>query len=376
MLVIGKLEKKMIEIVIDSLFGLLTGLISGTVAFFAVMLLSVIYRFFTNEKLPSFMGIALGLGFWGFTGGLYAMFDQPTFGGVIQILIVTIFVVWGVNTGDKIAAKIPKRGTEIFKEMRRGPKIYTTIKLPHERLIFDIASKPRVPASLKTELSEREFTLPADLPVESIIKRVKRRLITDWGIGDIELELNQNKKVIHLDISAKEEGLSVILPRGKIAIPIECEVTPSNLALGDFVTIFLDNKEVLERIEVKGIDEKIKVITIFSDSSVLEKIRGSKAELVIALPISVPKPPVISVEHKSGFIEEFKIQRILDSLNKIGISEELANKVGINVQIKLNKMDPPVSTTTIKKVIINELKKEKPEAAKMLKKQQKQSEKD
>ena len=147
---------------------------------------------------------------------------QPTFGGVIEILTVTIFVVWGINTGDKIAAKISKKGTEIFKEMRLGIKTYTTIQLPHECLIFDIALKPKVPPSLKTELSEREFTLPADLPTESIIKRVKRRLITDWGIGDIELEFTQNKKVIHLAISAKEAGLSLILPKGKIAIPIEC----------------------------------------------------------------------------------------------------------------------------------------------------------
>ncbi|MBK5134264.1 hypothetical protein JJE00_07575, partial [Candidatus Bathyarchaeota archaeon] len=161
----------------------------------------------------------------------------------------------------------------------------------------------------------------------------------------------------------------VILPKGKIAIPIECAVLPSKLVIGDYVTMFLDNKEVIERIEVNGIDEINKVITIFSDREVLEKIRGSKAKLVIALPISVPKPPAISVEHKSGSINKFKIQRILESLNKIGISEELANKVGINVQIKLNKMDPPVSTATIKKVIITELKKENPEAAKMLNKQ-------
>lgn len=359
----------MIEIVLDSIAGLLRGLISGTVAFFAVMLLSIIYKFFTNEKLPSFIGIAFGLGFWGFTGGLLDIFGQPTFGGVIEILTVTIFVVWGVNTGDRIAEKIPKKGTEILNEIRYGNKTYTTIKLPPERLIFDIASKPRVPASLKTELSEREFTLPADLSTESRIKRVKRRLITDWGVGDIELEFAQDEKVIYLAISAKEEGLSVILPTGKIAIPIECEVLPSNLAIGDFVTIFLDTKEVIERIEVKGIDKKTKVITIFSDSSMLEKIRGSKAKLVIALPISVPKPPVISVERKSGSIEEFKIQKILYSLDKIGIDEELANKVVRRVQIRLYKMDPPVSTSTIKKVVMNELKKEKPEAAKMLKKQ-------
>jgi lipopolysaccharide export LptBFGC system permease protein LptF len=54
----------MINILQDSLTGLLNGLISGVIAFFVVLLLAFFYRFFTNEKLPTFIGIAFGLGFW------------------------------------------------------------------------------------------------------------------------------------------------------------------------------------------------------------------------------------------------------------------------------------------------------------------------
>jgi hypothetical protein len=255
----------MINILQDSLTGLLDGLISGVIAFFVVLLLAFFYRFFTNEKLPTFIGIAFGLGFWGFTGGLIDIFQQPTVGGVIRILTVLIFVVWGVNSGDKISSKIPQKGIDIIRGIRSPNKKFTIIKLPHQRLIFDIASKPRLPNSLKAELSEREFTLPADLPPEAIVKRVKRRLITDWGLGDAEIELTQDGKISHFSVAAKEEGLSVILPTGKIAIPIECTLLPSNLAIGDFVTVFLENKQVIEKIEVKGIDEQNKVITIFSD---------------------------------------------------------------------------------------------------------------
>ena len=106
----------MYEVIIDALYGLAKGLISGTVAFFAVLMLSVMYRYFTNEKFPSFFGIAIGLGFWGFTGGLLDIFEQPNFGGVLQILVVMIFVVWGVNTGDKIAVKIPKKRVDFFED--------------------------------------------------------------------------------------------------------------------------------------------------------------------------------------------------------------------------------------------------------------------
>jgi len=329
----------------EAFFGLLKGIVSGTVAFFAVMLLSIVYRYFTNEKFPTFLGIAFGLGFWGFTGGLLDIFEQPSFGGAIQIIAVTIFVVWGVNTGDKIAGKIPKKGVSIFGIRGGGKTAYTTVKLPNARLIYDMAAKPRVPDSLKAELSEREFTLPADLPIEDLASRVKRRLITDWGIGDVELELDQDGKVIHFAISAKERGLSGVIPEGSVAIPIECSVIPSHLAAGDVVKIFLDNNEVIEKIEVKGINENQKVITIVADSCMLEKIRGNKASLVVALPSDIQRHPAISVEQKSGVIEEFKIQKIVNSLKKVGVNDDLAKKEA---------------------AVIEELEKENPEAAKKL----------
>jgi hypothetical protein len=358
----------MIDILQDSLTGLLDGLISGAIAFFVVLLLAFFYRFFTNEKLPTFIGIAFGLGFWGFTGGLIDIFQQPTAGGVIRILIVLIFVVWGVNSGDKISKKIPQKGIDIIKGIRSPNKKFKNIKLPHQRLIFDIASKPRVPGSLKAELSEREFTLPADLPPEAIVKRVKRRLITDWGLGDAEIELTQDGRISHFSIAAKEEGLSVVLPTGKIAIPIECKLLPSNLAIGDFVTVFLENNQVIEKIEVKGIDEKNKVITIFSDPDSLKEIVNSRARLVIALPIRVPKPPALSVEDESGVIEEFKTDTILNSLIGVGVDRKAAREIVDRVQNRLCKLDPPVSKLAIKKAILEELGNENSGAAKKFRK--------
>jgi hypothetical protein len=208
--------------------------------------------------------------------------------------------------------------------------------------------------------------LPADLPLEDITNRVRRRLITDWGIGDVELELDQDIKVIHFAISAKERGLSAAIPEGSVAIPIQCTVIPSNLAPSDFVEIFLENNEVIDRIEVKGVNEEKGVITIVADMHLLETIRGNKASLVVALPATTPTCPVISVEQKSGEIEEFKLQKIFNSLKKVGVTDELARTIVARVQAKLSKMDPPISTKLIKATVVEELEKEKPEAAKRL----------
>ena len=359
----------MSALVIESIYGILRGLIYGTVGFFTVMLLSIVYRYFTNEKLSSFIGILFGLGFLGFSGGLLAILDQPTLGGAMEIVAVSIFIVWGVNTGDKIAEKIPKKSpSSILDGIRGGKPEYSTVKLPSSLLMYDIVGKPKVPDSLKAELSEREFNLPADIPMEDISNRVKRRLITDWGIGNVELELDQDSKVIHFAISAKERGLSPVIPEGSVAIPIECRVIPSNLAAGDFVKIFLENNEVIERIEVKGVNEEQRVITIVAELALLETIQGNKSSLVVALPYVEPTQSVISVEQKTGEIEYFKFQKIIYSLKKVGITNEVATKIVTKVQAKLNKMDPPISTRLIKAAVVEEVEKENPEAAKKLKK--------
>jgi hypothetical protein len=236
------------------------------------MLLSIVYRYFTNEKLSSFIGILFGLGFLGFTGGLLSILDQPSLGGVIEIVAVTIFCVWGVNIGDKIAEKMPKKSIDsMLERIKVGKHSYTTVKLPDERLIYDLAGKPKVSDVLKADLSSREFTFNADIPLEELIKRLKRRLITDWGMADVELEMDQEGRVIHLAIAAKEQGISMSIPEGSVAIPIECQVIPSKLDSGDFVKIYLENNEVIERIEVKGLDEQQKVITVVANLKLLEK---------------------------------------------------------------------------------------------------------
>ena len=357
------------SIVVESVSGLVTGLVYGASAFFLVMVLSLVYRYFTDEKLSSFIGIVFGLGFLGFSGGLLAILEQPTIGGVIQVVAIAIFIVWGLNMGDKIATKIPKKNpTSILGGIRGTKTDYKTIKMPNSRLIHDIVAKPRVPDELKKELSEREFTLPSDLPTEELTNRVKRRLITDWGIGDAEIELNQEGKVIHLAISAKERGISVTIPKGSIAIPIECKVIPSNLVSGDVVKIFFDNNEVIDKIEVKGVDEEHRVLTIIIDANTLETIRGKKSSLVVALPSEMPMHQEISVEQTSGEIEDFKFQRMVISLKRVGVTDETAKKVVMNVQAKLSKMDPPISTRIVKVAVVEELEKIDPEASKKLKK--------
>jgi hypothetical protein len=327
-------------------------------------MLSFIYRYFTKEKLTSFLGIVFGLGFLGFSGGLLSILEQPNIGGAIQIMVVVIFSVWGLNIGDQIAEKAPK--TQI--NFARKKNNYIKIKLPHERLILDISAKKRVPENLKSEISEREFILPADLPIEELTQRVKRRLITDWGIGDAEIEIDKDGKVVHLAVSAKEKGLSTTLTKGEIALPLEATIMPTPLIAGDMVRVFLDNGEIIEATEVLGVDSQQKILTIAKPEEWIEKTRKVKADLVVGLPQDIERQNRIFVKRKSGAIEEFNIEKIHSSFEKIGVDPKIAKDAVTKIKKHFSKIEGPVSPQFIKLIIKEELEKINPEEAKKLNK--------
>jgi hypothetical protein len=336
---------------------------SGTVAFVIVMTLSFIYRYFTKEKLTSFLGVVFGLGFLGFSGGLLAILEQPNIGGAIMIIVVVIFSVWGVNIGDKIAEKAPK--TQINFVRRKSD--YVKVKLPSANLIVDISAKKRVPDSLKAELSDREFILPADLPIEELIQRVKRRLITDWGIGDAEMEIDHDGKVTHLAVSANEKGLSTTLTKGEVALPLEANIMPSCLIAGDIVRVFLDNGEIIESTEVLGVDNQQKTLTIARPEEWIDKLHNVKAKLVVGLPQDIERQNLIYVKRMSGAIEEFNVEKIGFFLEKIGVDATIAKDAFSQIKKHFLKIEGPVSPQFIKLVIFQELEKINPEEAKKLK---------
>lgn len=183
--------------------------------------------------------------------------------------------------------------------------------MPSKHLIYDISGKPKVLDELKGELSEREFVFPYDLSIEEISNRIRRRLISDWGVGDVELEIDETGKIVYLAVSAKDSGLSETIPKGKLAVPVRCDIIPSGLSSNDIVRIYLKDKEVIDQVEVRGVNEEDKIVTVIVDSSSFEKIMKKEAQLIVALPSTKRKTVPIAVRKRSGTIEEFDSKRFL-----------------------------------------------------------------
>jgi hypothetical protein len=359
------------DILLDLFVGIVGGVVYGGIASIAILSLSLVFRYFTNEKFPVFMSIVLGLGILGIGGGFLAILEDPTLGRVAEIIIASIVIVWSTNVGDQLAEKIPRGGGSIRHILRTRKPKYVTIKLPNSRLIRDISGKPRVPDDLKEELSEKEFIMPSDLPQEELANRLERRLMTDWNIGEASFELDDKGRILHIAVAAKDRGLSQTLPMEFVAAPIKCDTTPTGLAPGDFIRIYMGNNEVIDQIEVKNVDVEEKKITVMMSLESFERIRGKEACEVVAVPPPVRKPLPIEVEKRSGSIEEFDVEKIVSSTMEAGTSEEVAKEIAEKVKVQLAKATTPITTERIRKVVVEELRKSSPKVVKRFQKHQK-----
>ena len=276
--------------------GIFLGLVLGAGYSIPVLLLSIVYRYIANEKFPVLMAVVLGVGLMGFAGGLTALADPRslTLTQLTQVSVGGIVIVWIVNLSDRLLAKLPKNG-RLLGVIGRQHGDYRTVKLPDSQSMRDILGRPKVPEQLKRELAGMELLLPADLPIEELVIRAKRRIITDWGVGDAELEVDAHGKITYLALAGREQGISPSVREGSVALPVKFERAPAGLGLGDLVTIFLKNGEVIDSTEVIGVDASQKTVTVLISQRSLEKFRDQEAVLIVALPTFKQLPLVRDV---------------------------------------------------------------------------------
>jgi predicted transcriptional regulator len=242
------------------------------------------------------MAVVLGIGLMGFAGGLSALADPRALTATqgTQIAVGGFVIVWIVNMSDKLLTRMPRRG-RLFGLIGRPQSEYKTINLPDSQSMRDLIGRAKVPEQLKRELAGMAFILPADLPIEELTARLKRRIITDWGVGDVELELDAHGKITYFALAGREQGISASVKEGSVALPLKFERVPAGLGPGDLVSVFLRNGEVIDSTEVMGIDLAQKIVTILVNQRSIDKFKDQEAALVIGLPIFKQMPLVKDV---------------------------------------------------------------------------------
>lgn len=258
-------------------------------------------------------------------------FDVVLF-NVVALGVATLATPAGRRLGDRIA-------TDLFavsgvKEIEgdlgavvRSVGRVTPVKLPP--VIDDMESYEPVSTETKATLAGKTLLFPRGVTVTELRNRVVERLKDDYGVGYVDLELNEDGGIEYLALGSRAAGIGSTLAPGQVAVPIRADpafsATPGDAvqvwtggespervltgelraATGDVVTLAVDEADakLLEETNsyrlvtlpaearhdrafasiLRGADETMAILSVEPGAALAGETAGSLSAIVIAI---------------------------------------------------------------------------------------------
>lgn len=236
-----------VQILLGIYLGILTGIIPALVA----GVLGFVFKYFTGVSIPGLGVVVLALAVAGVNGGLLALND-PTIRAsdnatalLVAIIVVLMLALYAHAKGDKLGGSLP-RHISLRKLTQRtlssdvvelvGGRGQVRVRVAGE--VGNMEGYPPLPAELRTEIGEGEWTFPADVPLAELETRLADRLRTDYDLTDVSVRLDERARAT-VNAAPPTGGLSKRIPQGERAVSIAA-LLPTGLARGDEVRVRTD----------------------------------------------------------------------------------------------------------------------------------------
>jgi len=273
-------------------------LVVGIAAATAAGLVALAYRWYVRERVQTGLGVLFGLSvvavYLGTTGALGAVISGQE--GVLAAEDVlpnlAFFAVGaagssiGIRVGDAVGTdlfaatggkKIDRDVSEIAQTVGR----VTLVRLPEE--IEDIVGYDPMPEATKETLADRRFLFPRRLTRADVRDRLVSRLKADYGVGHIDLELDDDGDVRYLAVGSRAAGIGPTLPPATNAVAIHAD--PAHAAsAGDLVQVW--ERDPLNRVltgELRGLAGD--VVTVAIDAGDTPKLDSETEYKLVTLPV-------------------------------------------------------------------------------------------
>ncbi|MFC7019444.1 MULTISPECIES: potassium transporter TrkA [Haloarcula] len=270
--------------------GIAVATVSGLVA--------LLYRWYVREHVPNGLAVLFGLTVVALYLGTTTALGQVIGGeeGVLQLRAVlpnlAAFAVGGVASyaGLKIGDRL---GTDLFvtaggrqveadvSEIVQTVGRVTSVKLPEE--IDDIVGYDPMPEATKETLENRRFLFPRRLTRDELRSRLVSRLKADYGVGHVDVELDDGGTVTYLAIGSRAAGIGPTLPPSTNAVAIRAD--PANAAsAGDLVQVWgTDPPRRLLTGELRGVAGE--TVTVAIDAAETPKVDQTERYRLVTLPV-------------------------------------------------------------------------------------------
>jgi len=232
----------------DILLGIYLGVLTGIIPALVSGTLGFLFKYVTDVSIPGLGVVVLALAIAGVNGGLLALNDPAIRSSenaasiLTAIIVVLMLALYAHAQGDKLGASAPKRLT--IKSLRDRTLNTDVIELVggrnQVRLTVmgepgDIEGYPPLPADLRQEIADGEWTFPADLPIAELETRFADRLQSEFDLADVTVDLDEVARA-RVTAAPPMGGTSRRVPAGKRAVSLAALV-PSGIARGESVRI-------------------------------------------------------------------------------------------------------------------------------------------
>ncbi|MFC6863676.1 potassium transporter TrkA [Halomicroarcula sp. GCM10025817] len=270
--------------------GIAVATVSGLVA--------LLYRWYVREHVPNGLAVLFGLTVVALYLGTTTALGEVIVGDedVLQLRAVlpnlAAFAVGGVAsyTGLKIGDRL---GTDLFvttggrdveadvSEIVQTVGRVTSVKLPET--IDDIVGYDPMPEATKETLENRRFLFPRRLTRDELRTRLVSRLKADYGVGHVDVELDESGAVTYLAIGSRAAGIGPTLPPSTNAVAIRAD--PANAAsAGDLVQVWgTDPPRRLLTGELRGVAGE--TVTVAIDAAETPKVDQTERYRLVTLPV-------------------------------------------------------------------------------------------
>ena len=265
------------------------GLVAGICAF--------VYRWYADQRAPLGLVVLVGLSViaidlntrvaLGTVINEEAVVDVGTVLYHIGVIAAGAFAsAAGQRAGDRLAADVfattgvPTISGEVGRVVKAIGRVLT-VEMPAE--IDDIVGYDPVSEETKTKIAGESFIFPRRLTVAELRERLTARLKADYGVGHVDVELDDEGTVTYLALGRRAAGIGPTLPPESAAMAIRAD--PAYAAgAGDIVQIWRgDGSERICNAEVRGTAGEI--VTVAIDAADTPKLDSSERYRLVTLSV-------------------------------------------------------------------------------------------
>lgn len=271
-------------------------LLSGVVT----TLLAAVYRWYARAQIPD--GVAVLVGISAVALELTATKAlSSVIGGGTEILTVedavfnvaTLFLAAGAalvgrQSGDRLGGSVllllgeRRIDTEVSAIVRTVGRM-TTVTLPEE--VEDMEGYDPVPPETKAKFAGETLVFPRRQTVEELEARVEERIKSDYGVGRVDVDLDETGAVTYFAVGSRQAGIGPTLPPETVAVAVHADPAYAASA-GDVVQVYRATAEDVERVagaEVRGVAED--VVTLAVDAAEAEALDGETRYRLVTMPV-------------------------------------------------------------------------------------------